>query len=277
MKEYKVIKNQIIAGTDKDSHGESYPKDFFEDLLEATPEIMPLHTQHDMGAKTSGFLTNFKLVPHKDHWVVRADVHIDKESENPDLNGFSFSATMEMAGKLENPIFNIYLPYPNYNDRELVNELLLDEPDLMVGKWVKKSLDPLSIGLIASAALLIVSPEWEIQYKQHVRPFLKKLLLYIPKLKKKNIPVDLVQQVEYYGHTVAIYFVPDRTNEILNEESTQIEHIETGYKNAIDFMTNDSKSSLVGVKMIKLLYDPEIHEYTVFHIQYSNGEDNHIL
>ncbi|EHH1227914.1 hypothetical protein J7G27_004279 [Vibrio vulnificus] len=70
MENFEVIKNQIIAGTGLDNHGESYSKEFFEELLELTPNRMPLHTQHVMGAKTGGFLENFRLVPHGDEWVV---------------------------------------------------------------------------------------------------------------------------------------------------------------------------------------------------------------
>ncbi|EPC7293661.1 hypothetical protein ACR2S0_004440 [Vibrio vulnificus] len=276
MENFKVIKNQIIAGTGLYNHGESYSKEFFEELLELTPNRMPLHTQHVMGAKTSGFLENFRLVPHGDEWVVIADVYIEKGSVNPDLKGFSFSATKKMAGNLERPVYNIYLPYPYYNDQAFIDELLSNEPDLMVGKWIKKGLTGLEIGLIASAICLIVAPEWDIQYKNHVRPALVKVISYIPKLKSKGIPVDLVQQIDFKGSTIKLYFIPDKTSETLEKESTSIDCFESGYRNAINFISNDAKCSTVGARMVKVYYDSSDKEYKVFHIQYNDGTDEHI-
>ncbi|WP_322077618.1 hypothetical protein [Burkholderia cepacia] len=276
MEEFEVVKNQIIAGTGLDKHGENYSKQFFEDLLEQIPNRMPLSTRHDMGAETSGFLENFQIIPHGAEWVVTADVYIKKGSANPDLKGFSFSVIKNMAGNLEQPLFNIYLPYPHYNDQAFVDELLSGEPDLMIGKWIKKGFTDLEIGLIASTAFLILSPEWDIQYKSHVRPALEKILSYIPRLKRKGIPVDLVQQIEFKGSIVQIYFVIDRSSEALEKESTNIEYFQTGYSNAINFLSSDEKCRTIGAHRVKVFYDSKEKEYKVFHIQYSDGSDAHI-
>lgn len=276
MENFEVIKNQIIAGTGLDNHGESYSKEFFEELLELTPNRMPLHTRHVMGEKTSGFLQNFRIVPHGAEWVVIADVYIEKGSLDPDLKGFSFSATKKMAGNLEHPLYNIYLPYPHYNDKAFIEELLSGEPDLMIGKWIKKGLSDLEIGLIASTICLIVAPEWDIYYKMHVRPVLEKTLSYLPKLKGKGVPVDLVQQIKFKGSTIQLYFIIDKTSEILEKESTNIDCFEYGYKNAIDFIKKDKKSHAIGASRIKVYYDSREKEYKVFHIQYNDGTDEHI-
>jgi hypothetical protein len=272
-----VLKSQIIAGTGLDNHGESYSKEFFQELLESMPNRMPLHAKHVVGAKTCGFLENFRIVPHGDDWVVIADVYIEKGAVSPDLQGFSFSVTKQMAGNLDQGLYSIYLPYPHYNDQKFIDELLSGEPELMIGKWIKKGLTDLEIGLIASVILLFVGPEWDIQYRNHVRPALEKLLSYVPKLRSKGIPVDLVQQIDFKGNTAQLYFVIDKTSEALERQSTRIDCFEAGYRNAINFIENDLKCNEIGAQRVKLFFDSKEGEYKVFHIQYNDGTDVHIV
>lgn len=273
---FELIKDQIVAGTGLDNHGENYTKDFFQELIESTPNRMPLHSRHVMGAKTSGFLENFRLVPRGDEWVVIADVYIEKGCADPDLQGFSFSVTKEMTGKLEQGLYSIYLPYPYYNDQKFIDELLSGEPDLMIGKWIKKGLTDLEIGLIASVICLVVGPEWDVQYRKHVRPALEKVLSYLPKLRSKGIPADLVQQIDFMGNTTQLYFVIDKTSEALERQSTSIDCFEAGYRNAINFIENDPKCKKIGAQRIKVFFDSQESEYKVFHIQYNDGTDVHI-
>jgi hypothetical protein len=273
---YEILRNQIIAGTGLDHHGENYSKDFFEELITSLPPRLPLHTQHQMSKQTCGHLENFRLIPHQDQWVVIADVFIKNGHSTPDFKGFSFSATKPMTGNLHSPSILIYLPYPAYNDQDLINDLLCDNPGLMVGKWIKKGLSDLQIGLIASTVCLLIGPEWDIQYRTHVRPVIKDLLAYASKLRERKIPVELVQQVDFAGKAVQLYFIPERENSFAEVESLKIENIESGYRSAVAALENDSKSYTIGVTRIKLIYDLSEKKFKVSHIQYQDGTDINI-
>jgi hypothetical protein len=277
MSSYEIIKNQIVAGTGMDNHGENYSKDFFEDLLASLPPRLPLHAQHQMSKETSGYLQNFRLVPHEGEWVVIADVFINEGYSSPDLGGFSFSATQPMAGNLESPLNLVYLPYPAYNDQELIGELLREDPNLMVGKWIKKGLSDLQIGLIASTVCLLIGPEWDIQYKENVRPAINELLTYVSKLRARKIPVDLVQQVDFAGKTVQLYFIPERANSDAEAESLKIENFECGYRKAIAALESEPKSFTIGPTRVKLLFDLSVKEFKVVHIQFEDGTDVNII
>lgn len=276
MEDFEIIRNQIIAGTAEDRHGERYSKEFFQEMIDSLPSRMPLHQQHLMSKQTSGYLENFKIVPHEDEWVIVADVFISKGSATPNLNGFSFSATKPMSGNIESSLFQIFLPFPHYNNKEIISDLMAGDPDLMVGKWIKKGLNDLEIGLIASAFCLIVSPEWDMQYKQRIRPSIEKLFKYAAKLKERNIPVDLVQQVDFKGQTVQLYFIPERKDSSSYAASLKIESFDTGYAKAINAMFLEPKCSTIGVTRIKLIFNSDIGEYKIFHIQFADGTDINI-
>lgn len=270
---YNQFIDQVIAGTSVDLHGEKYSKEFFEEMIESTPDRMPLHQHHDMSKEVLGYLENFRLVLNADEWNVIADIYITAETVDDVFKGFSFSSTRSMAGNIERPVYNIYLPYPHYNDSNFVDDLVNIDSELMVGKWIKKGLTGLEIGLIATGIAVIVAPEWDIQYRSHVRPALIKLFSFLPKLKEKNIPVDLVQQVEHGPHLVQLYFTPDRSSSESEAESFKEQYFIYAYETAIKFLVSDPKSNSVGAHRLKLYFDSKAKSYKVFHIQYLDGTD----
>jgi len=273
---YNQFIDQVIAGTSEDLHGEKYSKEFFEELIESAPNRMPLHQHHNMSKDVLGYLENFRLVPNEDEWNVIADIFVTAETVDDSFKGFSFSTTQSMAGNLKKPTHNIYLPYPHYNDLEFVNELVSSDSDLMIGKWIKKGFTGLELGLIATGIAVIVGPEWDIQYRNKVRPALVKLFTFLPKLNAKEIPVDLVQHIEYGSNLVQLYFTPDRSSPESEAESFNEKYFIKAYETAIDFLSTDSKSNSVGVERIKLYFDSYTKSYKVFHIQYLDGLDESV-
>ena len=274
---YNQFIDQIIAGTSEDLHGEKYTKEFFEELIESAPDRMPLHQHHNMSKEVLGYLENFRLVPNADEWNVIADIYVTAETVDDSFKGFSFSTTQSMAGNLERPVHNIYLPYPHYNDLDFINELVNADADLMVGKWIKKGLTGLELGLIATGIAVIVAPEWDIQYRNHVRPALIKLFSFLPKLNDKKIPVDLVQQVEHGSNLVQLYFTPDRSSPESESESFNEKYFIKAYETAIKYLVADPKSNSVGAQRLKLYFDNNSKSYKVFHIQYIDGLDESVV
>lgn len=274
---YHKYLNQIVAGTHIDEQGEKMTKQIFEKLISSSAPKMPLHQHHDMGRKTLGYLENFKLVPDKKHkaeWNVIADVYITSDNIDEALNGFSFSMLETVGGNTEAPLFYIHLPYPVYNDIEFIESLIREDDDLLVGKWVKKALDPIMIALITTGIALFFAPEWDIQYKKRIRPAMERLLKFVPIISEKKVSVDLIQHV--VGHLeekVKVYFVPDRSDII---GSYKEEYILSALKDVEEFLNSDIKAKVTGIEMVKLYFDKMKSKYLLFHVQYLDGADSHI-
>jgi hypothetical protein len=273
-----TFSNQIIAGTREDKHGERYSKEFFEKLLATIPKRTPLNVGHEMGIPTAGYLENFKLVQNTDspeEWNVTADIYVtDGELDiGGALKGFSFSATSIDWGNTSSPEEILFLPYPIYNDLEFIGDLVNSSDDLAVGKWIKKSVDPVLIGMAITAFAVVIGPEWDIQYKNRIRPKLIDIISRLPTLNKKGISLDIVQRfIGYCDEEIQMYFIPDRSNEL---ESHTENNIKKGLNIALSTISRDSKAKSVGVKRIELKFNPETHKFDVFRILYLDGVDKH--
>lgn len=274
---YKKHLDQIIAGTQVDGHGEKRSKEFFETMLSKSPQRLPLNQQHDMRKKSLGYLENFRLVPsanEADEWNLIADIYITSDDIDDALKGFSFSTLETIGGNTTSPLCYVHLPFPMYNDKKFIAELIDSDDELLVGKWIKKSIDPVTIGLVTTGIALFLGPEWDIQYKSRVRPAMSKLLSHIPKLIEKDVSPDLIQHVVgYLEEKIKVYFVPDR-NDVIG--SYQEDHILSAIGVVRDFLDSDDKSKITGVEMAKLYFDKQNKLYVLFHVQYLDGEDIHV-
>jgi hypothetical protein len=278
MRKYNTFKNQIVSGTETDGHGEKRPKEFFEELILNMPKRIPLGQQHDMAKKTVGYMEKFKLIPHtslKDEWHLIADVYITTNNINEALKGFSYSTLETIGGNTTNPLYYIHIPYPMYNDKKLIQELIESDNELLVGKWVKKALDPVTIGLMSTGLVLLIAPEWDIQYKTKIRPALERLFKFIPKLLENGISPDLIQHIRgNLDEEIQLYFVPDRDNVI---KSYNEELIFNAMNDVRDYLYNDTKSHTIGVQRVKFYLDTITNKYMLFHIQYLDGTDINIV
>jgi len=278
MTKYKQFLNQIIAGTNEDAHGERLPKEFFEKLLANSPARAPLHQHHDPSLPSLGYLENFRLVPDVNapgEWYVLADIFIRSDDVDEALKGFSFSAIETIGGNTTNPEIFIHLPYPLYKDQKLVGELIKSDPTLLVGRWIKKGLDPTAIGLITAGIVLLLGPEWDKQYKEHIRPRLEKLFKKILALKNKGLTsIDLIQHVVgNRGEQIKVYFIPDRSDELRSLEDI---YIIKGLNSVRQFLATDMRSQSLGVQRINLYYDTYLSSYKIFSVEYLDGTDVNI-
>ena len=274
---YKKYLDQIISGTKEDLHGEKRTKEHLESLVSNYPKRMPLNQQHDMQKETLGYLENFRVVSDKtdkSEWSLIADIYVTSDDIDEALKGFSISFFETIGGNTESPLYYIHLPYPLYNDTSLVSDLISSDKELLVGKWVKKAVDPITIGLVATGIALFLSPEWDIQYKKLVRPQMEKLIGHVSNLLDNDITVDLVQHV--VGHldeSIKVYLIPDRNNEI---ESLHEDLILDALKMTEEFLNGDNKSKITGVDMMKFYFESSKRKYVLFHVQYLDGTDVHI-
>lgn len=274
MQVYNKYLDQQVAGTEVDAHGEKRTKEFFEKLINSYPPRLPLTQQHDMSKETLGYLENFRLIPSKNvqgEWSLIADIYITSDDIDEALKGFSISVTETIGGNTTSPKYYVHLPFPLYNDKEFIESLIGSDKDLLVGKLIKKSVDPVAIGLITASVALILGPEWDIQYKRHVRPAMGKLLEHIPKLLQRNVSPDLIQHVVgKLDEAIKVYFIPDRRDIIGSYEE---KYILQAIGEVGEFLNGDSKAGITGVGMIKLYFDRDNRKYILFHVQYLDGAD----
>jgi hypothetical protein len=274
---YKKYINQTIGSTREDLHGERMSKEFLEKIAADWGRRKPLHQHHDMSKETIGYMENFRVVPDEEcdgEWCLKADIYITSDNVDEAMRGFSYSYIEVVWGNKKNYKHAIYLPYPHYNDESFITELLSSSEDLAVGKLIQKQLEPLTIGLITTSIAFLLGPEWANTYNKHVRPRIKSLFSYIPKLKKKNISPEFYQHVQgLKGEVFQVHYIPDRSKEI---ESLNDEYIYEGLKLVDKFINEDAKSRSIGVKRIKLYFDSMSSAYKLFHVEYIDGTDLHI-
>lgn len=270
----KTILGQTVASTKEDLHGEVRSRDFLEALIASYPPRMPLHQQHNMQLETIGYIENYRLAadPNEpNHYLVKADVYLTAETLDPSFKGFSISFLEKLSCSTDAPLHYVYLPYPLYNDQDLISELLRDDPELYIGKFVKKQLDPTLIGLIATGVALFLSPEWDIQYKQNVRPTILRLLQWIPNLASRGASADLMLRVVARdGRQVDPLLIPVRGAE---QSTLSPDTVEEGIAQAKVFLDSDSKALSVGVRRMKLYYGERSQKYILFHVEYVDGTE----
>lgn len=274
---YKKHINQTIGSTREDLHGEKRPKEFFERFAKDWGERKPLHQHHDMSKETIGYMENFRVVPDEEYdgeWCLKADIYITSDDVDEAMRGFSYSCIETVWGKKDNYQHCIFLPFPHYNDKDFIDELVASSKDLAVGRLIQKQLDPLTVGLITTSITFLLAPGWTNIYNEHVRPRIKSLFSYIPKLKKKHISPEFYMHVQ--GHKkemIQVNYIPDRANET---ESLNDEYVFDGLKQVDEFINKDIKSRTIGIKRIKLYFDTTSSTYKLFHVEYLDGNDIHI-
>lgn len=92
----KVIKEQIIAGTRLDAHGEKIAKETLQELFDQIPEEMVLHQQHDFSRPpiAKAYNKRFVEVPGGE-FVIKVDVEVWDEERMKEMGGFSIAYSAE--------------------------------------------------------------------------------------------------------------------------------------------------------------------------------------
>jgi hypothetical protein len=169
------VKNQTLASTREDRHGERVSKEVLEAYCTAARGRRPLNEQHDMRRRTVGWIENLRVVPDPDaegEWALKGDVYCTSADLGTALKGFSISFFQGLAGPAE-PERAIYVPYPHYNDKQFIDSLAEDDEALHVGKVVRKALDESTVAVLISLVLFVLGPEWQHVYDERVRPNLE--------------------------------------------------------------------------------------------------------
>lgn len=271
----QIIKNQILGGTRTDSQGEKLSKEFLQRYCDhvGTGRI-PLHQQHDMLKPVAGYIENVNLIPDPEipgEWRVVGDVHLDAGKIEDVIGGFSISG-IEIISSSETAVAQIYIPFPQYNDPELLS-LLTNDPDLNVGKWIKKAAEPVSWAILGGLVAFVVTPIWDDIYKRKIAPNIDGLLdKYLEALKKKGLSPELAQVVLFKDSEVEVRIIPEKGKE---NECLRSGCVEQGLRDVVNFLMTDMKANGVGVNRIVIFYNAGSSKYQLHRVEYGDGDIVH--
>lgn len=237
---------------------------------------IPLHQQHDMAKRTAGFIENVRLVPDTEipgEWRLIGDVSIEEGGVEDVLGGFSISGLEELR-RSSTATALIYLPFPHYNDKDLIAELCSDK-DLTVGKWIKKEADPTAWVVLGSVIAFAVTPIWDDVYKRKIAPRLDELIKkYREPLNAKGLSLELAQIVLFKDAEVEVRIIPEK-----GDQTTCLrpETIQAGSQRVVEFLNTDIKANNIGVNRMVIFYDEGKAAYGLHRIEYSDGHVEHMV
>lgn len=269
--------NQIVGGTRVDVHGERLTKEFLHRFCVAVGgKPIPLHQQHDMSKRTAGFIENVRLVPDADmpgEWSLIGDVSVEEGEVEDILGGFSISGMEELRSSPTATAL-IYLPFPHYNDSQLIAELCCDA-DLTVGKWIKKGAEPIAWAVLGSVIAFAITPVWDDIYKRKIAPRIDELIKkYREPLNTKGISIELAQIVLFNNEQVEVRIIPTKSSQA---KCLQTDTIRAGLQKVVEFLQADDKASSIGVKRMVIFYDDGKAAYMLHRVEYQDGHVEHVV
>lgn len=212
-----TIPNQVLAGTRLDAHGERNQVDWLHRFAEMyAGRRMPLNQAHDLGLGSPGYVENLRIIPDESSagdWSLVGDVFYESESLMLPIGGFSISFLEVLKRSKSQDYLHVYLPYPHYNDKALLDDVFV-EGFVSVGRWAKKAADPNTVALVGAVVIAVFTPIWDHAYKTLIAPHIERFFKErFASLQAKGIGADLVQYIEYGDQEVQAILIPIRGKE----------------------------------------------------------------
>ena len=162
----------------------------------------------------------------------------------------------------------VYLPYPSYDDADLLSELTVD-PSLNIGKWLKKN-DELGTWAVFGATIaFLLKPAWDDVYKRVVTPIVDRFLeTHGTKLLARGLHLEHVQLLVFAEHTVEVRFKPSPGKERFCFAQPLLFN---GLQLVARLLTNDPLAVSPGVERVVLVYDDGAREYCLSRTEYKDG------
>ena len=267
----KIINNQILASTQRDSQGECTPKKVLESFCTMySGKRMPMNQQHDLTLKSPGYIENLRVVPAEDNpsdWYLIGNVHYDGESLQSAMGGFSISFLEIIHGSQTKDLFHVYLPYPHYNDLALVDNLF-EEGFVSVGRWAKKAADPITMALIGGVLVFIMKPVWEDLYKTQIAPHIYRFFSEkIGQLRERKIETQFVQHVEYNNYEIQVLLIPAHGYEEISFSVDVTSQAMALVHQKLISLTQDSQMA----SKLFLQFDEKTNSYIIYRIEHKDG------
>lgn len=270
MTKWNEIRNQILASTQLDSQGERQTKESLLSLCESfkKKQRLPLNQQHDMNLDSVGYIENFRVVPsdnEEKEWSLIGDVYFHDVELDEALKGFSYSITEDMQGDSSEKEIGIYLPYPFYQNEDVLKALAATGDGIVSGAWRKKAADPGTVSLVVSFVLFVAAPAYTNFWNRNISPLLNELLSNL----KSGKSIEYAQVSKgHLGETYGIYFVPPRGTD---SEYLTLSLIMDGIRAAQNHVEGDNLAKNKGVHLVKLVYSNDHSAYQLKSVEYNDG------
>lgn len=268
MDPYKSLYNQTIAGTSLDRQGEELSRETLENWVSNQDTRSTLYSEHDR-TKPIGYIENLKVVPdttNTGHFLVKADVHIWDEYDLEEYQGFSISFTDELESNVEDEslAISIFLPYPFYTDESLRSQLLQTHDNVVIGRFVKKSLwsDSTVLTWVGIGISLLSL------FKDELRSILPRLTKVLEHLRSKNISAHVgIVTHNKNKEELQVLFLSDEKS---RKAGCQLQdHIDSGLETVASFEKASTK--LAGIKKVTLVYSFKKGCYQLYEVSYYDG------
>lgn len=270
-----IIKKQILGGTLEDRQGERLSYNFLSDFCKSfNGRIMPINQQHNVLKKTIGYIENLALIMHPDipnEWQLIGDLYINEGNIEDAIGGFSVSG-VESIVEVENPSTLLYLPFPLYNDSELISELAAPNTT-NIGKWIKKNDSPDLIAIFCTTIVFMLTPAWDHLYKKSIAPKLDNFFNnQWPKIKKRNLGLHHVQLVNYKNNEIELRFIGEKGKEHICYSPTIIQSA----IHKVYIQLPELSQSNEGISRIVMYFDSTTETYMFHRIEFHNGCVEHV-
>ena len=267
------IKKQIVASTVRDAQNEKLTKQELEHLMIESNKQgrINLGYEHNSANKSSGWIENFRICKNngnEDEWDLIADLYLDNDTDYT-FNGISYSTNTLLPEYINRKTtFDVYLPYPFYMSAAFIKEIKFDDDDIGIGKWQTKSASLGYIGIIISSLALVVGPEWDVAYKEHIRPKIMQILSKKKNFEAKKVRFDYVQQIKHpSGYIIEVTFI--HTEKVMTESF----RYSYGIAEIMKYIKNDLKEATRRqIRRIKMKFKSDFDGYQIWMIEYKDEE-----
>jgi hypothetical protein len=213
-----------------------------------------------------GFYENLRLEANRESpgdWNLVADVTIEAGSLQEAIGGFSISFLEKIYDGMDIELGLIYLPYPHYNDHQLMTSLGNHGAN-GIGKWIKKGIETKDAALLLAGMLFLVKPVWDQVYeaffKEKVARLLKHYRPSMGRLKDKNIALEFVQLVRDGDKRIEVRFIPEQMK---LEEGLETVAILDGLKTIHEWLLTAPSERRSTVNRFVMRYDEENRFYYI--------------
>ena len=184
------------------------------------------------------------------------------------FNGFSWSA---IGGLIENGgevSFEVYLPFPYYKDSDLIEGLMAENEDVGVGKFLKKSTDPLTVALVIIASNyvlhLLAKPLWKEHFEDRFLAAVEQHRSTLKRLWERGISTDLFLKVAVGKNTFDVRISPSRT---CTSDSLSDELLEEAIEKLKDKVETLEEQRRDSIERARIVYDENVEQYELVELQ----------
>lgn len=267
----QTIIGQVIAGTRVDAHAERNTLEMLETFARHhAGKRLALNQQHNLALSSPGHMENLRVIPDHDSpgdWCLVADITYETDALRVPVRGFSISFLEVLRPSSTVEDFQVFLPYPHYNDSALLDEVFVDGY-VSVGRWAKKSAETDTVAIVAGVIVFVLTPLWTDLYQKAFAPRVERFFLeHFPKFAARRITADFVQHLSVESSHVEVHFVPKRGDEL--------HCFSAGKTTAAMFMVHDYLIALdinhVPVRKMVVIFDEQTDLWRILRVEFTDG------